>query len=85
MTNNFLEKLHQKYDGETISKTFSKKSKLSISLDQQSNVLYSLFFILCQFEDYQNVLKLSCSPLAFTSNEAFLRNETTTLSNSFSA
>ena len=45
MRNIFLEKLHTKCCGETITKPFSKKSKLSISLDQQSKVLYSLFLL----------------------------------------
>ena len=34
--------------------------------------LYS-FFIICQVESYQNILKLSCRPRAFTSCEAFLK------------
>ena len=34
MRNTFLEKLYTKYGGETIPIPFSKKSKLSISLDQ---------------------------------------------------
>ena len=34
MRNIFLEKLYTKYGGETIPIPFSKKSKLSISLDQ---------------------------------------------------
>ena len=38
----FLEKLYTKYVEETIPRSFSKKSNLSISLDQQSKVLYSL-------------------------------------------
>ena len=37
--------------------------------------LYSLFFAVCQIEDYQNKLKLSCRPLALTSNRAFLKNK----------
>ena len=43
MRNIFLEKLHIKCDGETIPRPFSKKLKLSISLDQYSKVLDSLF------------------------------------------
>ena len=39
MRNIFLKKPYTKYDGETIPRPFSKKSKLSISLDQQSKVL----------------------------------------------
>ena len=43
MRNNFLEKSYTKYSGKTIPRQFSRKSKLSISLDQYSKVLYSLF------------------------------------------
>ena len=39
----YPEKLYTKCGGETISRPFSKKSKLSIFLDQFSKVLYSLF------------------------------------------
>ena len=42
MRNIFLEKSYINYGVETIPRPFSKKTKLSISLDQQSNVLYSL-------------------------------------------
>ena len=43
MRNIFLEKSYAKCGGDTIPRTFSKKSKLNASLYQQSNVLYSLF------------------------------------------
>ena len=43
--NIFLEELYKKLGGETIPRPFSKKSKLSISLDQHSKVLYSLFLL----------------------------------------
>ena len=43
--NNFLEKSYTKWGGETIPRSFSKKSRLSLSLDQQSKVLYSLFLL----------------------------------------
>ena len=33
-----------------------------------------VIFILCQVEDYRNILKLSCRPLAFVSNKVFLNN-----------
>ena len=46
---------------------------MSISLDQLSNVLYSLFLLYAKNEDYQNILKLSCGPLFFTSYNAFLK------------
>ena len=39
MRNIFLEKLYAKCGGETIPRPFSKKSKLSRSLDQKSKVL----------------------------------------------
>ena len=46
---------------------FLKKTKLSISMDQYSKVLFSLFLLYAN----QNILKLSCRPLAFTSYKAF--------------
>ena len=45
LRNIFLEKSYTKCDGETISRSFSKKSKLSISLDQNYRVLYILFLL----------------------------------------
>ena len=53
---------------------FYKKSKLSISLDQQPKMLYSLFLYI-QVEVYQNILKLKCWPLVFTLNKAFWKNK----------
>ena len=41
----FLEKSCTKCDGETSSRRFSGKLKFSISLDQQSKVLYSLLLL----------------------------------------
>ena len=43
--NIFLEKLYTKCGWETISRLFSTKSKLSISPDGKSKVLYSLFLL----------------------------------------
>ena len=66
MRNSFLEKS---------CRPFSKKLKLGISLDQQSEVLSSLLLLLLfyfQVEDYHNILKLRCCPLAFTSYKDFL-------------
>ena len=83
----FLEKSFSKCDGETISRPFSKKSKLSISLDQYCKVSYNLF-IVCQVKRYQVIVKRSCRPLAFTSYKAFLKNKKrsgTNLPASFSA
>ena len=56
----FLEKSYTKYDGETIPRPFSQKSKFNIRLDQQSEILYNLFLEYVQVEDYQNILKLRC-------------------------
>ena len=43
LRNIFLEKPHTKYREETSPRPFPEKLKLSISLDQWSKVLYSLF------------------------------------------
>ena len=40
--NIFLEKSYTKFGGETSPRPFSKKLKLSLSLDQQSEYLYIL-------------------------------------------
>ena len=45
MRNIFVKKSCTKQDEETIPRPFSKKSKLSISLDQQAKVLYGLFLL----------------------------------------
>ena len=45
LSNIFVEKSHIKYAAETIPRPLSKISKLSISLDQQYNVLNSLFLL----------------------------------------
>ena len=77
MRNIFLEKSNTKSGGETSPMPFSEKSKLSLSLDQYSKVLYNLFilYVMLQIEGYQNILKLSCRPLVFTSYKAFLKKQ----------
>ena len=45
MRNIFVETLYTKWAGETIPKPLSKKSKLSIYLDQYCKVLNSLFLL----------------------------------------
>ena len=65
--NIFLEKLYTKCGEETSPRPFSEKLKMSLSLDQQSKVSYGLFLLYGNFQDYRNILKLSCRPLAFTS------------------
>ena len=57
MRNIFLEKSYTKYGGETIPRSFSKKSKLSSGLMVES--LLQFVFIVCQVEDYRNILKVS--------------------------
>ena len=60
MRNIFLEKSCAKCGGEVGPRPFYKKSKLNISLDQQSEMLYSLFLLYDQVEIYQNISKLGC-------------------------
>ena len=57
MRNIFLEKLYTECGGEASPRPFDKKSKLSISLDQQSEILCSLFLLYVQVEVYQNISK----------------------------
>ena len=48
--NIFLKKSYTKYDGETSPRPISEKLKLSISLDQESKVSYSLFLLYAKTE-----------------------------------
>ena len=43
--NIFLKISFRQFGTETIPRLFTKKSKLSISLDQQSKILYNLFIL----------------------------------------
>ena len=45
MRNISLEKSYSKHGGKTSLRSFSKKIKLAISLDQSSKVLYSLLLL----------------------------------------
>ena len=88
MRNTFVEKSCTKCGGETIPRSFSKKLKFSVSLDQQSKVFLHFVLILYQVEDHRNILKLSSRPFAFTSYKAFSNKEKrsgTSLPASFSA
>ena len=58
MTNVFLVKSYTKCGEETSPSPFYEKSKLSIYLDQQSEMLHSL--ILLHVQIYQNILKVKC-------------------------
>ena len=70
MMNIFLGTSYTKCDAEAITRPFSKKSKLRISLDQQAELLFSLFYF--QVHEYQNILELRCWPLAFIFHKGFL-------------
>ena len=48
LRNIFLEESYTKCGGETLPRPFLKKSKLSISLDQYSGVLYILFLLFAE-------------------------------------
>ena len=89
MCNIFLEKSYTKCGGETILRPFSKKWKLSISLDQYSKVLHILFLLFAKFRTIESDwLELTCRSLAFTSYKTFLKNRKwsgTSLPASFSA
>ena len=87
MTNIFLEKSYTKFGGEASLRPFYKKSKLRISLDQQFEMLQSLFSLYVEVEVYWNILTLRCWPLDLTLYKAFLRNKRssgTSLPTSFS-
>ena len=47
--NLFLEKSYTEYGGKTIPRPFSKKSKLSLSQDQKSKFLCSLYLLYTKF------------------------------------
>ena len=51
MTYTSLEKSYTKFGGETCPRPFFKKSKLSVSLDQQANV-YTLFLLYVRVMGY---------------------------------
>ena len=64
MKNNFLEKSYTKYGGETIARSFSMKSKLSISLDQWFKVFDSLLILYAKLReissDIETKLQTTC-------------------------
>ena len=60
MRNTFLEKPNTKYGRKPNPRPFYKKSKLSLSLDQQFERLKNLFLLYALVEVYQNILKLRC-------------------------
>ena len=52
MRNIFLKKPFTKCGGETVIRPFTKKTKLSLSTDQQSKFLTEFIFIVSQAERY---------------------------------
>ena len=74
MRNIFLEKSYRKCGGGNITGPFSKNSKLAYLCFKSPKFYIQFFFIVCQVEGYQNILKLCCRPLAFTSYKALLKN-----------
>ena len=71
--NIIIERPYPKCVGETSPTSLSKKSKLSISLHQQYEILYSLLLLYVQVEDYPNILILRHWLLAFTLYKAFFK------------
>ena len=65
MRNISVETSYTKCAGETVSRPLSKKSKLSISLDQQCKVLNCLFLLHANLSSIE-IVKSSCRPLPFT-------------------
>ena len=71
MKNIFLAKSYSKCGGEACPRNFYKKSKVSIYLDQQSEILYSLFLSYVYMNIYQNIVKLWCWSIALALFKAF--------------
>ena len=68
-------KFDQLIGGDASPRPLYKKSKLNISLNQQYEILWSFFFILCTSRGLPKLLKLRCWALAFTLYEAFSKNK----------
>ena len=75
MRNIFHEKSYTKCGGKASLRSYLKKSKLNIYLDQQSEILYRLFLLYVQVEIYKNILKVRYWPFAFTLFEAFFTRQ----------
>ena len=76
MWNIFLKKSYTKYGGETILRLFSKRAKLSVSLDHLSKQSFEHFVVIVyKVVDYQNLLLLSYRPLAFSLHKVFLEKK----------
>ena len=74
MKNIFLEKSFTKVVEKLLPDPFLKNQIEHIS-ESISKSLMQFVYIVFQVEGYQNILKLNCRPLAFTSYKAFLKNK----------
>ena len=75
MTNIFLLKSYARYCGETIPRPYSHGQRHNRPYLWINSLKIQFIFIVSQVQDYRNLLKLSCRPLAFTSYKAFLKNK----------
>ena len=73
--NIFLQKLFTKCDGETSLRPFSKKIKIEHISGSIVNSFIQFAVVVWQVDGQQNILKLSCRRLAFTSYQAFLKKK----------
>ena len=71
MRNISVEKSYTKCAGETIPRPLSKKSKLSISLDQQCEVLNSLFLLYANFSAIEMQQNQAADHLLLTNIKLF--------------
>ena len=74
-SNIFLEKSYTKFGGKTIPRHFLKKIKIQCISRSLIWSFVKFVFIAGQVKDFQNVLKLCCRPLAFTSYKVFYKNK----------
>ena len=88
LRNIFLEKSYTDCGGETIPRSFFKKSKLSVSLDQYSKVLYILLLLFGKLRTLKTDWNLAADHLHLPQRKLFLKNKKksgTSLPVSFSA
>ena len=76
MQNIFLEKSYTKCGGETSPKPFSKKSKLSLSRNQQSKALHSLFLFYVQVRAIEIYLNQGADHLLLPHIKLFFQKNT---------
>ena len=79
--NSFFENSYTRCVGESISRLFTKKLELSMSLDEHSKVLFRIKVLYSK--SYRNILKLRCKSLASISYKAFLKNKRRSITHFF--